>query len=68
MGLGLLSGTLRRPALRGVFLPWWCPALGDLPNDVHPRAGAGQLGSDVDGHLDESLVVSQLLGQGAAGH
>ena len=68
MGLGLLSGTLRRPALRGVFLPWWCPALGDLPNDVHPRAGAGQLGADVDGHLDESLVVSQLLGQASTGH
>ncbi|OFR57671.1 hypothetical protein HMPREF2883_01335 [Actinomyces sp. HMSC075C01] len=28
----------------------------------------GQLGSDVDGYLDQSLVVSQLLGQAAAGH
>ena len=64
----MLSGILGRSALRGAVLPRRCPSLGGLPDDVHPCAGAGQLGADVDGHLDQSLVVSQLLGQGAAGH
>lgn len=54
--------------MRGVVLPRRYPSFGGLSDDVHPCAGAGQLGADVDGHLDQSLVVSQLLGQGAAGH
>ena len=64
----MLSGILGRSALRGAVLPRRCPSFGGLSDDVHPCARAGQLGSDVDGHLDQSLVVSQLLGQGAAGH
>ena len=44
------------------------PALLHLPDDVDPRSGAGELGSDIDRYLDYSFVGAQLLGHVSAGH
>ena len=56
----LSVGACSRCAVRGSVLR--------LTDDVDPGAGASEFGSDVDRHLDQSFVRSQLLGHVSAGH